>query len=114
MLSRRLALRLLAALVAVVQGFAPGVASIIDARPAAYAASERSTVHFEEPGSAHAIAHQEHCVLCSVATHLVADPFVPGTPLAGTGVRAWPPRAVWLARHDAALDAAIQSRAPPA
>lgn len=107
-------LRLLAALVAAVQGFAPGIASIIDARPAAYAVSERSTVHFEEPGSDHAIAHQEHCVLCVVASHLVADPFVPEVPLLDAGIAAWPSRAAWLARHDAARGHETLSRAPPA
>lgn len=112
--SRRLALRLLAALVAVVQGFAPGIASIIDARPAAYAVSERATVHFEEPGSDHAIAHQEHCVLCVVASHLVADPSVRAVLLPGAGVAAWPSRAAWLARHDSARGLETLSRAPPA
>lgn len=114
MRSRRLVLRLLAALVAAVQSFAPAVASIIDARPAAYAVSERSTVHFEEPGSAHAIAHQEHCILCSVATHLVADPSVATVPLSDAGVGAWPSRASWLARHASGFGHAFRSRAPPA
>lgn len=114
MRSRRFVLRLLAAVVAVVQGFAPGAASIVDARPAAHAASERSTVHFEEPGSAHAIAHQEHCVLCSVATHLVADPSAATVPLNDAGVGAWPSRASWLARHASEFESAVRSRAPPA
>ncbi|MBK9979439.1 MAG: hypothetical protein IPP20_16245 [Gemmatimonadetes bacterium] len=77
MRSRRVVLRLLAALVAVVQGFAPGTASIIDARPAALALSENAVTHFEEPGSPHAIAHEEHCVLCSAATQLPAEPLQP-------------------------------------
>ncbi len=110
---RRLALRLLAALVAVVQGFAPGAASIIDARPAALASSERAVTHFEEPGSPHAIAHQEHCVLCHVATQSAAVP-VAALPVGDTGVGAWPARAAWFAHAAAESAGNLRSRAPPA
>lgn len=109
----RLALRLLAALVAVVQGFAPGAASIVDARPAAVAMSERATPHFEAPGSPHAIAHEEHCVLCSVASNLAAEPTSPET-LGTDGTGDWPPRSIWRAIHADNGVAARRSRAPPA
>ncbi|MFP5355111.1 MAG: hypothetical protein ACLGIK_08150 [Gemmatimonadota bacterium] len=109
----RLALRFLAALVAVVQGFAPGAASIVDARPAAVAMSERAFPHFEEPGSPHAIAHEEHCVLCNVASSLSAEPAAPET-LGEEGRGDWPPRATWRAIHAAHGVAARRSRAPPA
>ncbi|MBK6841420.1 MAG: hypothetical protein IPG88_03725 [Gemmatimonadetes bacterium] len=113
MRSRRVVLRLLAALVAVVQGFAPGTASIIDARPAALALSENAVTHFEEPGSPHAIAHEEHCVLCSAATQLPAEPLQP-TPLGDVGVASWPSRADWFGHASADRTGHLRSRAPPA
>ncbi|MCC6929758.1 MAG: hypothetical protein IT359_12310 [Gemmatimonadaceae bacterium] len=110
---RPLLLRVLAAVVAVVHVVAPGAASIIDARPAAMAASERSTVHFEEPGSPHAIAHQEHCVLCSVATQAWAEPVSPPQ-LLDEGDENWPSRADWIGHAADESTAQRRSRAPPA
>ncbi len=110
---RPLVFRLLAAVLAVVHAVAPGAASIIDARPAALAVSERSTVHFEEPGSPHAIAHQEHCVLCSVATQAWAEPVPPPT-LQDAGVESWPSRADWIGHAAGESTAQRRSRAPPA
>ena len=110
---RRAALRLVAALVAVVQTFAPGAASIIDARPAAITMSERVKTHADTPGSPHAFAHDDRCALCALATHEVAPP--PSRAVASdTRVAAWPPRASWLARHDGAERWLARSRAPPA
>lgn len=111
---RRLALRLMAALVAVVQGFAPGAASIIDARPAALAVSERAVTHFEEPGSPHAIAHEENCVLCGAASQLNGEPVAPSSPIGDSGVGAWPSRAAWFARNAVESADHLRSRAPPA
>jgi hypothetical protein len=113
MRSRRVVLRLLAALIAVVQGFAPGAASIVDARPAALATSERAVTHFEEPGSPHAIAHQEHCVLCSVATQIPAEPVQPSLPI-DLGVPAWPSRSDWFGHATAGAIGHLRTRAPPA
>jgi hypothetical protein len=108
----RIVVRLTTALVAVLLAFAPGVASIIDARPAAVAMSETATTHAESPGSPHAIAHQDKCALCGLATHQVAEAspraFVPDA--AGA---TWPPRATWDARRSAADLALTRSRAPP-
>ncbi|HEX4934418.1 MAG TPA: hypothetical protein VFV33_14615 [Gemmatimonadaceae bacterium] len=111
--ARRFTFRLLAALVAVVHGFAPGAASIIDARPAAAAVSERATVHFEEPGSPHAIAHQEHCVLCAVGTHAWSEPAATPALLDG-GVGSWPSRADWIGYATREHPGDRRSRAPPA
>ncbi len=77
MLLRPLARRLFTALFAVVQLVAPAAAALVDARPAALAISERPIEHAEEPGFAHPFAHQEHCVLCSAATHLDGAPTTP-------------------------------------
>ncbi|MEP7382467.1 MAG: hypothetical protein ABI910_12305, partial [Gemmatimonadota bacterium] len=97
---RPLALRLLAALVAVVQGFAPGAASLIDARPAARAVSERAIAHVDEPGSPHTFAHRDHCVLCSAATHLAAATVVAAPPV-DTHAGDWPARAARFVVHGA-------------
>ena len=113
MRARPFVLRLLAALLAVVHSVAPGAASIIDARPAARTVSERATVHFEEPGSPHAIAHQEHCVLSSIATQSAAVPVTP-LPLFDAGVDAWPTRADWIGHAAGEADGQLRSRAPPA
>lgn len=113
MRSRRVVLRLLAALVAVVQGFAPGVASIIDARPAALAVAENAVTHFEAPGSPHAIAHQEHCVLCGAATQISAEP-LPAPPLGDIGVATWPSRADWIGHASFDWNGILRLRAPPA
>lgn len=113
MRTRRVVFRLLAALIAVMQGFAPGAASIIDARPAALAASERAVTHFEEPGSPHAIAHQEHCVLCSVATQMATELVQPSLPV-DLGVAAWPSRSDWFGHATAGAIGHLRTRAPPA
>ncbi|MFN8665573.1 MAG: hypothetical protein U0164_00100 [Gemmatimonadaceae bacterium] len=110
---RPLLLRVLAAVLAVVHVVVPGAASIVDARPAAQAVSERSTVHFEEPGSPHAIAHQEHCVLCSAATQAWAEPVAP-PPVVDGGVESWPSRADWIGHAADESTAQRRSRAPPA
>lgn len=113
MRTRRVVLRLLAALIAVVQGFAPGAASIVDARPAALATSERAVTHFEEPGSPHAIAHQEHCVLCSVATQIAAEPVQATLPV-DLGVATWPSRSDWFGHATTGAIGHLRTRAPPA
>lgn len=113
MRTRRVVLRLLAALIAVVQGFAPGAASIVDARPAALATSERAVTHFEEPGSQHAIAHQEHCVLCGVATQIPAEPVGATLPV-DLGVATWPSRADWFGHAMTGAIGHLRTRAPPA
>ncbi|MBK6488314.1 MAG: hypothetical protein IPF98_15960 [Gemmatimonadetes bacterium] len=110
----RFALRLFAALLAVLQAFAPGAASIVDARPAARAALERARSHVEEPGSPHALAHQDHCVLCSAATHLSAQPTAPTPPVGDAGAGVWPARAAWFAHAAYEIAGSDRSRAPPA
>lgn len=110
---RRFALRLLIALLGVVQGFAPGAASIVDARPAALAMSERTIVHFEEPGTEHIFAHDEECVLCQAATQLAGVP-LPAPAFEGTALASWPARGAWLARNEATQVAHLRTRAPPA
>jgi len=110
---RQLALRLLAAVVAVVQATASGAASIIDARPAALAMSERETIHYEEPGSPHAIAHQDQCALCGLAMHQQGEPEAP-VELPDGRAATWPAHATWLVRHTAGGIDNSRSRAPPA
>lgn len=110
----RIALRLFAAVLAVLQVSAPGTASIIDARPAARAAIERATSHAEEPGTPHARAHQDHCVLCSAATHLSAQPVPASPPVGDAGASGWPARDAWFVRAQAALAGHVRPRAPPA
>lgn len=109
---RRAVLRLLTALVAAVYVGAPAVASLIDARPAALAMSERAVVHVEEPGVPHALGHTDECALCLLGTLLSVAP--PPTPIFAEAVlAAWPPRRAWLARADAWNESALRSRAPP-
>lgn len=110
---RPLVLRLLTALIAVVQGFAPAAASLVDARPAALAISERAVAHVEAPDSPHAFAHRDHCVLCSTATHLDGTPTPSGAVLA-SHVAHRPARAAEFAFFGAADRAQSRSRAPPA
>ncbi len=110
---RRAALRLVAALVAVVQTFAPGAASIIDARSAAITMSERVKTHADTPGSPHAFAHDDRCALCAIATHEVGPPTTRAV-APDAGVAVWPPRASWLAHYDSAERWLARSRAPPA
>lgn len=110
---RPLTLRLLAALVAVVQGFAPAAASLIDARPAAEAISERAIVHVDAPGSPHTFAHRDNCVLCSAATHLAGAPTAP-PPLAAAELVDRPARAARFVMRGPGDRAQSRSRAPPA
>ncbi len=110
---RPFTIRLLAALVAVVQGFAPAAASLIDARPAAEAMRERAIVHVDAQDSPHAFAHRDHCVLCSAATHLAAVPSAPA-PQFASYAGTWPARAARFAYRGAADRAQSRSRAPPA
>lgn len=110
---RPIALRLLAALVAVVQGFAPAFASLVDAQPAARAIAEQAKAHVEAPDAPHAYAHRDHCVLCSAATHLDGVPTA-STPVIAATVGLWPARAARFARFGAAARAHSRTRAPPA
>ena len=65
----RILLRLTFGLNATVQALAPGLASIVDARPAALAAVQQMAPHIEESGASHAIrAHVDHCMLCQLST----------------------------------------------
>jgi len=109
---RPLVLRLAYAILAAVQLVAPLAASLVDARPSARALVERAVTHLEEPGSAHALAHEEHCVLCSAATNLAAQP-AHAMALGDEGVPDWPPRATWLAHRAGGATNATRSRAPP-
>jgi hypothetical protein len=108
---RRVALRLFAALVAVVHAFAPGTASIIDARPAAIAMIEGATAHVDAPGSPHTFAHQEQCALCGLAVHEAEPPAASHRPAPLVAPR--PPRATQLATHAVNGVGATHSRAPP-
>jgi hypothetical protein len=72
MSGRSLFLRLIAALLATTQALAPGVASIVDARPAAQAESIQLAAHVDVPGTKHAIAHPDRCALCGIATRTAA------------------------------------------
>lgn len=110
---RPLVLRLVTALLAVVQGFAPAVASLVDARPAALAISERAVAHVDAPDSPHAFAHRDNCVLCSTATQLDGAPMATGAVLT-SHVAHRPARAAEFAFFGAADRAHSRSRAPPA
>lgn len=113
MLLRPFVRRLLTALIAVVQVVAPAAASLVDARPAALAITERPIEHAEEPGFPHTFAHQEHCVLCAAATHLDGSPAPAASFVAQDAVHA-PPRAERNARNGIAERLHSRSRAPPA
>lgn len=107
-------LRLAVALLALVQAVVPGVASILDARPAAVAYTTRPTPHVEEPGTEHPIPHQEQtCALCSAATHETGDAPAASFLPASAGPE-WPPRESWFAHNGRTAGAATRSRAPPA
>jgi hypothetical protein len=110
---RPLVFRLVTALLAVVQGFAPAAASLVDARPAARAISERAITHVDAPNSPHTFAHPDHCVLCSAATHLAGAPAAAAPSVTLFAVD-WPARAARFAFFDAADRAHSRSRAPPA
>lgn len=110
----RVALRLLTALLAVLQASAPGAASIVDARPAARAVVEGARSHVDEPGSPHTLAHQDHCVLCSAATHLSAQPVATALPVGDAGAGVWPARAAWFGQATSDRSGSDRSRAPPA
>ncbi len=109
---RRALFRLLAPLFAVLYVGAPAAASLLDARPAAQAMSERAVAHVEEPGVQHALGHTDECALCLLGTLLSVSPPTPPT-FAEASLAAWPPRSLWLARADAWQESALRSRAPP-
>lgn len=112
MFSRSFSRRLLTAFFAVVQLVAPAAAALVDARPAALAISERPIEHAEEPGFAHPFAHQEHCVLCSAATHLDGTPTTPA-PLVTQDAGPAPAFAAYVAQSGVAERLHSRSRAPP-
>jgi len=112
MTGRSLILRLLAALLAATQALAPGVVSLLDARPAAMSQWVQLAPHVDAPGTVHAVAHPDVCALCGVATRVATHAPAPvALPLVvGAG---WPVRESRAAVHNAEGRWSHPSRAPP-
>jgi hypothetical protein len=59
---------------AIFQAFAPGIASLVDARPAAMSVVQQYAPHVEQEGAGHALrAHVDDCSLCQLATRNIAE-----------------------------------------
>jgi hypothetical protein len=75
----RPAIRLLVAVLATTVALGPGLASLVDAKPAARAVTQRFTSHAEETGRQHELrAHVDDCTLCQLATRGASER--PATP----------------------------------
>lgn len=73
-LTARPTLRLLIAMMALVQAFVPGIASITDAAPAAQGISQRFAPHVEREGASHTSrAHMDNCALCRLVLRGTAE-----------------------------------------
>ena len=111
-MGRLLVLRLFAALLAATQAFAPGVVSLLDARPAAMSQWVQLAPHVDAPGTAHAVPHPDECALCGVATRMAtAAPPAATVPVAERV--AWPARETRVAAHEGVGQWSPPSRAPP-
>jgi hypothetical protein len=114
MLRTRSRFRLVLAVFAAAQALSPGVASIADARPEAFAVSRRVAPHVEGFGAKHTWrVHLDDCALNQIAGRHAPPP--PAAPLFCTTTA--PPNAVFAANRTLALAgywAAPNSRAPPA
>jgi len=76
---RRPVIRFIVALLATTVAIAPGLASIIDAKPAARGVMQRFASHAEETGRQHELrAHVDDCALCQLATRSSSER--PATP----------------------------------
>jgi Protein of unknown function (DUF2946) len=107
-------LRIVLAVLAMLQALAPGVASVADARPEAAALSRHIAPHVEQFGAKHPWrSHLDNCVLCQIAArHFTPTHRAPI--IAGTSARALPPADVGASAPTAGRWAAPNSRAPPA
>lgn len=112
MTGRSLVLRLFAALLAATQAFAPGVVSLLDARPAAMSQWVQLEPHVDAPGTAHPVAHPDRCALCGVATR-VATTAPPPVALPVMDTDRWPVRESRVTVHDGDGQWSHPSRAPP-
>lgn len=112
MLARSLALRLLALVIAAAQAVVPGIASLVDARPAALAQSVERVAHVDAPGNTHGIEHPDRCALCGIATR-VAAPAPPPPVVPEARDATLPPRDVIVAAVEAAERSTLRARAPP-
>jgi hypothetical protein len=114
MLRKRLRARLVLAVIAATQALAPGVASIADARPEAFAVSRRIAPHVEKFGAKHSWrVHLDNCALNQIAGRHAPPPNT--APLLCTRVAT--PQAAFAAYGTVTLAghwAAPNSRAPPA
>ena len=62
-------MRFLVAVLATTVALGPGIASLVDARPAARSVAQRFASHAEETGRHHDLrAHVDDCTLCQLAT----------------------------------------------
>ncbi len=106
-------LRIVLAVLAMLQALAPGIASVADARPEAAALSQHIAPHVEEFGAKHPWrSHLDNCVLCQIAArHFTPTHRAPIIPAANT--RALPPADVLACEVTAGRWAAPNSRAPP-
>jgi hypothetical protein len=110
----RALVRVTVALNAAVQALAPGVASIVDARPAALATMQQMAAHIEESGASHAIrAHVDDCTLCQISTRASAERHAGDLPAIATAAFAAVDDVVLAARAPDARWSAL-GRGPPA
>jgi hypothetical protein len=114
MLRDRIRSRLVLAVFAAVQALSPGVASIADARPEAFAVSRRVAPHVEGFGAKHNWrVHLDDCALNQIAGRHAPPPSAAPFLFATVST----PPATFAAYRNAALAghwAAPNSRAPPA
>ncbi|MFN8574247.1 MAG: hypothetical protein U0132_19510 [Gemmatimonadaceae bacterium] len=109
----RPAVRFLFAVVAATVALGPGLAAIVDAKPAARAVAQRFASHAEETGRKHDLrAHVDDCTLCQLATRGATERPT-SVPLVATAAPASLPR--WRAPHPHANAErwTARSRGPP-
>ncbi|MEO7964844.1 MAG: hypothetical protein ABIT38_13155 [Gemmatimonadaceae bacterium] len=112
MFGRSLLIRFIAAILAATPALAPGVASIVDARPAARSESVQLAPHADVPGTKHGVTHPDRCALCGVSSRMYDTP----PPVASRPVVLvveWPTRISRVAAHEGAGRWSPPPRAPP-
>jgi hypothetical protein len=112
MLGRSILARVIACILAASQAFAPGLASLLDAHPAAQSQYVQRSAHVDAPGTSHGIEHPDRCVLCEVATRVATVAPVPVLLPDATDASA-PSRERRIAVWDGAGPGVPRSRAPP-
>ncbi len=106
-------MRFVFAVVAATVSLGPGLASIVDAKPAARAVVQGFASHAEETGRKHDLrAHVDDCTLCQLATRGATER---PTPVAPVRVIVLAPLAEWRVAFPHAVDESWSalSRGPP-